>query len=206
LYISNDGTILGCHRKLVPTAGERLVYAQGDGSTLAVYTTPFGRLGGLICWENYMPLARYSMYAWGVEIYVAPTWDRGEPWLSTVRHIAKEGRVYIISCCSAMRRADIPERLLQIAPQLAGSGEWVNPGDSLIVDPDGKVLAGPVHERTEIVYAELDPAKLRGPRFQLDVAGHYGRPDVFELTVHREARPMLRIAEGPSRQQEKDMV
>src|SRR6266571_5350039 len=104
LYIDSQGAILGKHRKLVPTGGERLVWAQGDGSTLAVYDTPLGKLGGLICWENYMPLARYAMYAWGTQIYVAATWDRGQPWLSTLRHIAKEGRVYVIGSCIAMRK------------------------------------------------------------------------------------------------------
>ena len=101
LYVGPDGTVLGKHRKLVPTGGERLVWAQGDGSTLGVYETPLGTLGGLICWENYMPLARYAMYAWGTQIYVAATWDHGEPWLSTLRHIAKEGGVYVVSCCTA---------------------------------------------------------------------------------------------------------
>jgi nitrilase len=97
LYIDPHGSILGVHRKLVPTGGERLVWAQGDGSTLQVYDTPLGKLGGLICWENYMPLARYALYAWGVQIYVAATWDRGEPWLATLRHIAREGRMYVLS-------------------------------------------------------------------------------------------------------------
>src|SRR5947209_2888474 len=110
LYIGADGSIAGKHRKLVPTAGERLVHAQGDGSTLETYDLGFGIVGGLICWENYMPLARYTMYAAGVELYVAPTWDRGEPWISTLRHIAKEGRCYVIACCSAVRRDDIPDR------------------------------------------------------------------------------------------------
>jgi nitrilase len=196
LYIGADGRILGCHRKLVPTAGERLVHAQGDGSTLAVYDLPIGRLGGLVCWENYMPLARYALYAWGVEIYVAPTWDRGEPWLSTLRHIAKEGRMYVLGCCSAVRRSDIPDRFPFKAKFLPDT-EWINPGDSAIVDPDGKFLVEPVRHREEILYAEVDPRNLRGPRWQLDVAGHYGRPDVFQLTVHREARPMVRVEPPP---------
>jgi nitrilase len=132
------------------------------------------------------------MYACGVGIYVAPTWDRGEPWLSTLRHIAKEGRVYVIGCCSAMRREDVPDNLSFKTEFLTGNDEWLNPGDSVVVDPDGKVIAGPLHEQAGILYAEVDSAKLRGPRFQLDVAGHYGRPDVFELTVHREPRPMIR--------------
>jgi len=194
LYIGADGRILGKHRKLVPTAGERLVHAQGDGSTLEVYDLDVGRLGGLVCWENYMPLARYAMYAWGVQLYVAPTWDRGEPWLSTLRHIAKEGRVYVLGCCSAMRRSDIPDRYAFKAKYLPES-EWLNPGDSAIVDPDGKFLVEPVREREEILYAEVDPRRLSGPRWQLDVAGHYARPDVFQLTVRREARPVMRVIE-----------
>ena len=200
LYIGADGRILGCHRKLVPTAGERLVHAQGDGSTLAAYDLDLGdnigRVGGLICWENYMPLARYAMYAWGVQIYVAPTWDRGEPWISTLRHIAKEGRVYVLGCCSAMRRSDVPDRYT-FKEKFLSDSEWINPGDSTIIDPDGKFLVEPVKNREEILYAEVDPRQLRGPRWQLDVAGHYGRPDVFELTVRREARPMIHVEDGP---------
>jgi nitrilase len=191
LYIGPDGRILGKHRKLVPTAGERLVHAQGDGSTLEVYDVPIGRVGGLICWENYMPLARYAMYAWGTQLYVAPTWDRGEPWLSTLRHIAKEGRVYVIGCGSVMRLDDIPDRFGFKERHLVGVGEWLNPGDSAIVNPDGKFVAGPAQHTEEILYAEVAPDLLRGPRFQLDVAGHYGRPDVFRLTVDRSPRPML---------------
>jgi len=195
LYIDGDGRLLGAHRKLVPTVGERTVWGQGDGSGLAVHRLPFGRVGGLICWENYMPLARYALYAWGVELYAAPTWDRGEPWLSTLRHIAKEGRCVVIGCCSAMRRSDVPDRLAFKEEFLPPALEWINPGDSAIVDPDGKLLAGPAHEREEILIAEIDPASLRGPRFQLDVAGHYARPDVFDLTVHRTPRPMVRVVE-----------
>jgi nitrilase len=141
LFFGSDGNLLGKHRKLVPTAGERLVHAQGDGSTLGVYDTPLGRLGGLICWENYMPLARCALYSWGVELYVAPTWDRGEPWLSTLRHIAKEGRCYVIGCCIAMRKSDIPDRLAFKAKYLDSVPEWINAGDSAIVDPDGKMIA-----------------------------------------------------------------
>ena len=194
LYIGADGRILGKHRKLVPTAGERLVHAQGDGSTLEVYDLDIGRLGGLVCWENYMPLARYALYAWGVQLYAAPTWDRGEPWLSTLRHIAKEGRAYVLGCCSAMRRTDVPDRYAFKAKYLPDA-EWLNPGDSAIVDPDGKFLVEPVREREEILYAEVDPRRLSGPRWQLDVAGHYARPDVFQLTVRREARPVMRVIE-----------
>jgi nitrilase len=189
LYFGPDGRLLGTHRKLVPTAGERLVHGQGDGSTLAVHTLEIGRLGGLICWENYMPLARYALYAWGVELYVAPTWDRGEPWLSTLRHIAKEARAYVIGCCSAVRRDDVPDNYAFKA--LLGEEEWVNPGDSAIIDPDGKLVAGPLHERQEILYGVVERARLRGSRWQLDVAGHYARPDVFELRVDTRPRPLV---------------
>lgn len=188
LFIAADGQILGVHRKLVPTAGERLVHAQGDGSGLTAYDTELGRLGGLICWENYMPLPRQALYNTGIHLYVAPTWDRGEPWLSTLRHIAKEGRVYVIGCCSAMRPADLPDRFrFKGAVPVSASG-WINPGDSMIVDPDGKVLAGPLHEEQGMLFAEVDPQRIVGPRWQLDVAGHYARPDVLDLVRRGPAR------------------
>ena len=189
LFIGADGAILGVHRKLVPTAGERLVHAQGDGSTLIAYDTPLGRLGGLVCWENYMPLARQALYDVGVHLYVAPTWDRGEPWLSTLRHIAKEGRVYVIGCCSAMRIDDLPDHFSFKGSASVSADGWINPGDSVIVDPDGKVLAGPLHERQEILLAEVDPQRIVGPRWQLDVAGHYARLDVLALERRGRARP-----------------
>jgi nitrilase len=191
LWFGPDGALLGKHRKLVPTAGERLVHAAGDGSTLmSLHDAPFGKLGGLICWENYMPLARYALYAKGVTIWVAPTWDRGEPWLSTMRHIAKEGRVHVISACIPMRKDAVPDRLAFKAKYLADAPEWLNPGDSVIVDPDGKLLAGPASKEETILVAEIDPRRAAGARFQLDVAGHYGRPDVFRLLVDERARPM----------------
>ena len=193
LYIDAQGEILGKHRKLVPTGGERLVWAQGDGSTLQVYDTPLGKLGGLICWENYMPLARYAMYAWGTQIYIAATWDCGQPWLSTIRHIAKEGRVYVISCCIAMRKDDIPDRYTMKQKYYADMDEWINVGDSAIVSPEGHFIAGPVRKQEEILYAEIDPRMMQGPKWMLDVAGHYARPDVFQLTVHTDAREMMRV-------------
>ena len=194
LWFDAGGCLLGCHRKLVPTGGERLVHAPGDGSTLAVYDTELGRLSGLVCWENYMPLARYALYAWGAELWVAPTWDHGEPWLSTLRHIAKEGRVHVIGCCSAVRTRDVPDRWAWKGAWLRSAGEWINPGDSAIVDPDGKLLAGPLHGEEGILYAEIDPRRARGTRSQLDVAGHYARPDVFQLTVQRGPRPVVSVA------------
>lgn len=191
LYIGPDGQILGKHRKLVPTGGERLVWAQGDGSTLAVYDTPLGRLSGLICWENYMPLARYTLYAWGTQIYVAATWDRGGPWLATLRHIAREGRVWVLGAGMPLRTADIPDRYELKQRFYSGADEWINIGDSAIVGPDGQYLAGPARKTEEILYAELDPARLRASKWMLDAAGHYARPDVFALTVNTAPHPML---------------
>ena len=192
VYIDPQGNLLGVHRKLVPTGGERLVWAQGDGSGLEVFDTPFGRLGGLICWENYMPLARYTLYAWGIQVYVAATWDNGEAWLATLRHIAREGRVLVIGCGMALCKGDIPARLGLVEKYYPDGGEWINPGDSAIVGPDGKILAGPLHEEEGILYAEVDPAALRGAKWMMDAAGHYARPDVFELTVHSQPHPMIR--------------
>jgi nitrilase len=196
IYFSPRGEILGKHRKLVPTGGERIVWAQGDGSTLEAYDTPFGKIGGLICWENYMPLARYAMYAWGTQLYVAATWDRGEPWLSTLRHIAKEGRMYVIGCCIAMRKGDIPDRF-EHKKFYAPERDWINEGDSAIVNPHGEIIAGPASMKEEILYAEVDPQLMSGPKWMLDVAGHYARPDVFELIVHREPRPMIKVVGKP---------
>jgi nitrilase len=197
LYLDSQGNILGKHRKLVPTGGERLVWGQGDGSTLEVYDTPLGKIGGLICWENYMPLARYAMYAWGTQIYIAATWDRSETWLATLRHIAKEGQAYVIGCCMPLRKEDIPDRhgLHQF---YADAPEWINIGNSAIVSPGGEFIAGPVRMKEEILYAEVDPQQLSGPKWMLDVAGHYARPDVFELVVHTGPRPLIATkAAGP---------
>lgn len=197
LYFGSDGQIMGKHRKLMPTGGERLVHAQGDGSTLGVYDTPLGRIGALICWENYMPLARYAMYAWGVEIYIAPTWDQGEPWLSTIRHIAKEGRVYVISCGSVFSKKDIPDDLAFKKLVYSGKDGFINSGDSAIVGPDGKILAGPLNKKEGILLAEVDLQKLRGLNSGLDVAGHYARPDVFDFGVNTDPKPIMRVESSP---------
>ena len=191
VMIDATGHILGRHRKLVPTGGERLVWAQGDGSDLEVYHLPFARVGGLICWENYMPLPRYALAAWGEQIHLAPTWDRGEPWTSSMRHIAKESRCFVVSCCQSFRKNDIPDEWSFKREYLGGIEDWINPGSSLIADPDGKVIAGPLVHEEGILYAEVNSAQLVGPRWQLDIAGHYSRPDVFELRVHRSPRPAI---------------
>ena len=184
LYISDDGKILGAHRKLMPTGGERTVWGQGDGSTLFAFDTSIGRLGGLLCWENYMPLARQSMYQMGVQIHVAPTWDSSEPWLLAMRHIAREGGMYVVSCCQAIRVDEIPDRF-EFKRNYPEEREWVNQGNSCIVDPTGKVVAGPAKATGEILYAEVDLGLIPSAKRMFDAAGHYSRPDVFRFEVNR---------------------
>jgi nitrilase len=190
LYIGADGEIMGKHRKLMPTSAERLVWAAGDGSTLETYHTDFGTLGGLLCWENRMPLARYAMYAWGTQVYVAPTWDSSDSWIATLRHIATEGRCFVIGSCIAMRTNDIPDHY-EFKAQYEEEQDWINQGNSAIVNPDGYIIAGPAVNEETILYADLDMELLRGSKLWFDAAGHYARPDVFQLTVNRNARPMI---------------
>jgi nitrilase len=182
--IGTNGEILNRHRKLMPTNPERMVWGMGDGSGLRVVDTPSGRVGGLICWENYMPLARYALYAQGIEVYIAPTWDQGPVWLATMQHIAAEGRCWVIGCGSCLHSSDIPVAFPFRADVYQEDG-WINSGDSVIVAPGGKIVAGPLHEEAGILYAECDPAEAAATRRTLDAAGHYSRPDVFELRVNR---------------------
>ncbi|MFH1278468.1 MAG: carbon-nitrogen hydrolase family protein [Candidatus Eisenbacteria bacterium] len=184
LYISNRGEILGAHRKLMPTGGERTVWGQGDGSSLLSFETTVGKLGGLLCWENYMPLARQAIYQMGVQIHVAPTWDSGEPWLLAMRHIAREGGMYVVNCCQAIRIDEIPDRY-EFKANYPEGREWVNPGNSCIVDPTGKVIAGPAKGTQEILYAEVDLGLIPAAKRMFDAAGHYARPDVFRFHVNR---------------------
>ena len=182
LYLGPDGELAGTHRKLMPTGGERSVWGYGDGSTLGVVPTPFGVVGGLICWENYMPLARAAMYAQGVEIYLAPTWDNSDEWVATLQHIAKEGRTYVVGVAPLLRGSDVPEDLRGEIYR-ADVDDWMSRGHTTIVGPGGQVLAGPVVDREEIVYAEIDTDEVRDQRRLFDPVGHYARPDVFRLTV-----------------------
>lgn len=194
LYIGGRGNIVGKHRKLVPTGGERLVWGQGDGSTLRAYDTPFGKLSGLICWENYMPLARAALYTWGTQIYVAPTWDASDIWLASLRHIAKEGGLFVIGCSMALHRDDIPDRYAfkeLYAPQKT----WINPGNSCVVDPRGTIIAGPLNQEKTILYAELDLTLIPAAKWVFDVAGHYARPDVFKFAINLQANPILQDAQ-----------
>ena len=201
VFIDDRGRIMGKHRKLMPTSAERLVWAAGDGATLDAFDTPLGKIGGLICWENYMPLARYAMYAWGTQIYVAPTWDSSDSWLATLRHIAREGRCFVIGCCIAMRTAAIPDRY-EFKKLYPDGHEWINIGNSAVVSPDGHFIAGPIEKKEEILYAELDARTLRDTKYWFDAAGHYARPDVFQLTVNRGVNGMISDMSVPDNKQQ----
>jgi nitrilase len=179
LYHAPDGTLALHHRKLVPTNHERLVWGQGDGRGLRAIPTPLGRLGGLICWENYMPLARFSLYESGVEIYVASTADDGDAWQATLVHLARESRAFVVAPSHFQRSASYPDDFPLRA--LLDGVEIVGRGGSAILAPDGSYLAGPLYDEEGILYAELDPAVLRAERQRFDPAGHYHRPDVFEF-------------------------
>lgn len=196
IYFAPDGEIAGKHRKLMPTGGERLVWGYGDGSTLLSFDTPFGRLGGLTCWENYMPLARYAMYAQGIDVWCAPTWDNSEVWVATLRHIAKEGRVYVIGVAPLLRGSDVPDEVPGRSELWGGDDDWMSRGLSAIVGPDGEVLAGPLVEREGILYAEIDASVARASRSQFDPVGHYSRPDVFRLSVDTGANPPVVSPDG----------
>ncbi len=186
LYFGPDGRLIGIHRKLKPTAAERLVWGEGDGSTLTVVPTEFGTVGGLICWENYMPLARMAMYSKGVEIYLAPTADQRDTWQSTLRHIACEGRCFVLGCNQFVAKAMYPATLPGIE-DLSAAPEVICRGGSAIVSPLGTVLAGPLFDKEGILDADLDLREIPRSRFDFDVAGHYARPDVFQLIVNERA-------------------
>jgi len=185
LYIDDSGAVIGKHRKLIPTGGERLVWGRGDGNTLPVFDTPFGRLGGLLCWENYMPLARQAMYLGGAQIYVAPTWDSSENWLLSMRHIAREGGMFVISVCQAFRMDDIPDQY-DFKNLYSGKREWINEGNSCIVNPRGEIIAGPSKNKQEILYAEIDLSLITKSKRMFDVVGHYARPDVFKYEINKD--------------------
>jgi len=185
LYFGPDGRLLGKHRKLKPTAAERLVWGEGDGSTLTVFDTEFGRVGGLICWENYMPLARMALYAKGIELYLAPTADSRDTWQATLRHIACEGRCFVLGCNQYVTKSMYPADLPGIE-DLAGQPEVMCRGGSAIVSPLGEIVAGPLFDEEGILYAELDLAEVARAKFDFDVVGHYARPDVFQLHVNEQ--------------------
>ena len=185
VIIGPAGTLLNRHRKLMPTNPERMVWGMGDGSGLRVVDTPAGRLGALICWESYMPLARYALYAQGLEIFVNPTWDNGEACLVTLRHIAREAGCWVIGTATALQGCDVPEDFPE-RDRLYKPDEWINDGDAVVINPAGTVTAGPLHREKGILFAEIDVEAARRARRSLDVCGHYARPDVFSFSVNRK--------------------
>ncbi|MFP4481883.1 MAG: carbon-nitrogen hydrolase family protein [Thermovirgaceae bacterium] len=187
LYFGPDGSLLGKHRKLKPTGLERIIWGEGDGSTLTVVDTPYGKLGGLICWENYMPLARAAVYGKGTTLYVAPTADAREEWQATIRHIALEGRCFVLSVNQYVHKSMYPEDL-ECFSDLENQSEHICPGGSAIIGPLGQYLAGPVRDREDILLADLDLSLIPQSRFDFDVVGHYARPDVFRLLVDERPR------------------
>jgi nitrilase len=196
LYFGPDGSVLGKHRKLMPTGGERLVWGFGDGSGLVVLDTPFGRLGGLTCWENYMPLARAAMYAQGIDVYLAPTWDNSDMWVPSMRHIAKEGRIFVVGVTACIKASDVPADIPGRSDLYGDDDDWLSMGNSVIVGPDGSVLAGPLVGEEGIVTAEVDVTEARLARRQMDPMGHYARPDVFRLSVDTNPRPAATFGDG----------
>ena len=187
VVIGPDGSLLNRHRKLMPTNPERMVWGMGDATGLKVVDIPAGRLGCLICWESYMRLARYALYAQGMEILVNPTWDNGETCLASFRHIAKEAGAWVIGTATALQGNDIPETFPE-RDRLFSPEEWINDGDAVVIKPSGAIAAGPLHRTKSILYGDIDVEAARRARRSLDVCGHYARPDVFSFSVDRRVR------------------
>jgi nitrilase len=191
VFFAPDGSFLGKHRKLMPTAMERLIWGFGDGSTLPVYETPVGRLGAVICWENYMPLLRMAMYAKGIQLYCAPTADDRDTWMATMQHVALEGRCFVLTACQHLRRRDCPADYSAV--QGNDQNTVIMRGGSAIIGPLGQVLAGPVFNEDAILLADVDLAEIARGKYDFDVVGHYARPDVFRLHVNEKPAPPVII-------------
>ena len=194
LYFDPQGNLMGKHRKLKPTGSERLIWGEGDGSTMPVFSTKVGKMGGLICWENYMPFARMALYGKGVEIYLAPTADSRETWQATMKHIACEGRCFVLGCNQFVTRDMYPSDLETIE-ELADQPDVMCRGGSVIVSPFGQVIQGPLYDQEGILYAELDLSEIARAKIDFDVVGHYSRPDIFQFQVNRA--PQLPVRYEP---------
>lgn len=208
LYIGPDGALVGKHRKLVPTGSERTVWGQGDGSTLPVVDTPYGRLSGLTCWENYMPLARFYLYSLGVDIWAAPTLAPSDGWIATLRHIALEGRCYVVGVNPCLHidqiPAGFPHRDL-VWPADHPGLPWVESGNSVIIGPTGAILAGPARHEETMLVADADLGAVRAARRFFDPVGHYHRPDIFRLNVDIAPRPAVVVTDAaPDRGSRRD--
>ncbi|HKK74642.1 MAG TPA: carbon-nitrogen hydrolase family protein [Saprospiraceae bacterium] len=185
LYYNPQGKLVQKHRKLKPTAAERIIWGEGTGDDLQAVDAPFGKMGGLICWENYMPLARMNLYQQGVEIYLAPTADQRGSWTASMQHIACEGRCYVLSCNQMVRKADYPARF---QAELSGQAEIMSRGGSLIVSPLGEIVAGPLFDEEGILYAEIDRREVIKGKLDFDPVGHYRRTDVFDFQWKQETK------------------
>ncbi len=193
VIISKNGEILNRHRKLMPTNPERMVWGFGDGSGLNVVESSVGRIGTLVCWENYMPLARYTLYSQGIEIYIAPTYDSGDDWLGTMQHIAREGRCWVLCSGVVLTNSDIPKDFPERENLYPDAEEWINPGDSAVIAPGGQIVAGPMRNEKGILYAEVDLKQAAVSKRDLDVTGHYSRPDIFTLNVNTKPQTSIKI-------------
>ncbi len=191
ITIDTQGQVINHHRKLMPTNPERMVWGFGDGHGLNVVDTPVGKVGSLICWENYMPLARYALYAQGVEIYIAPTYDSGDAWIGTMQHIAREGKCWVLCCGVALERKDLPADSPDLDRLYPGQEDWINPGDSLIVSPSGEIVSGPLSKEKGHIILDIEVEKSSSSKRALDVAGHYSRPDVFTLHVDKSRQSLI---------------
>ncbi|MES9960562.1 MAG: carbon-nitrogen hydrolase family protein [Sedimenticola sp.] len=199
VVIGPDGVLLNHHRKLMPTNPERMVWGFGDASGVNVVDTPCGRVGSLICWENYMPLARYALYAQGVDIYFAPTYDSGDDWVSSLRHIAREAGCWVVGSGNLLRGSDMQVDIEGATELYPDADEWVNPGDSVIIAPGGEIVAGPLHQEQGILYADVDLDRIGPSRRTLDIVGHYSRPDIFNLNVNRQQQSPVTFDDGIAR-------
>ena len=196
VVIGPDGVILNRHRKLLPTNPERMVWGRGDARGLRVVETPAGRIGSLICWENYMPLARYALYAQNLEVLVAPTWDCGEEWVASMRHIAREGGCWVIATGTAIQASDVPKDFPGRDRLFSDNDEWLCNGGALIVRPFGKIESGPLNRDKSVLFCDIDPSAAPRSRRSLDVTGHYARPDIFQLQVNRTPLPPVEFRDG----------
>lgn len=191
--IDADGKIANNHRKLMPTNPERMVWGFGDASGLKVVDTAIGRVGALICWENYMPLARFSLYAQDIDILCAPTWDNGDTWLATMQHIAREGGCWVVGCATSLETSDIPDDIPYYDELFPNKDEWINPGDAVVYKPFGGAVAGPMRREKGVLTTDIAPEEAHASRRKFDASGHYARPDVFTLRVNRQRQSPIEL-------------
>jgi len=193
ITISAEGKLINRHRKLMPTNPERMLWGFGDASGLKVVDSPVGRIGSLICWENFMPLARYALYAQGVEIYIAPTYDSGDNWLGSLQHIAREGGCWVLGSCNLLKVSDLPDDFPEKDRLYPDKNEWINGGGSVVIAPNGQMVAGPMTKESGVLYYDIDLNQAASAKRAFDVAGHYSRPDIFNLQVNNKPQSSIQF-------------